>query len=237
MGRLRRLTDYPGAVAGLLITLGDRNWGRPFTPTLPTTMQGFDVGADGNILLCNYIGESIEKLIELIEAKAKNNVKKPPTIAVLCINNITYIESQIKRSGLIGVLNTNNGMSKVERMRKKFVEDYLHGWKECASFLLDSVHTSKTGPGGASRTPTFTSKDKDAIKEKFKNFNNTFDDLVARHRSYVFPDREVKAMLVKEISFIGPLYGRFYDKYHEIVKDKHIKYDRQQLDAQLASLN
>lgn len=43
-------------------------------------------------------------------------------------------------------------------------------------------------------------------------------------------------MLVKEVSFVGPLYGRFHDKYKDILREKHIKYDRATLDATLAGL-
>src|SRR4051812_16493615 len=96
-----------------------------------------------------------------------------------------------------------------------------HRWKELAGFLLDTIYTKNTTAGSK---PSLNSKDKEAVKEKFKNFNNLFDELVQRHKGYVFPDKEVKAMLFKEITFISPLYGRFYDKYHEVVKDKHAKY-------------
>jgi len=43
-------------------------------------------------------------------------------------------------------------------------------------------------------------------------------------------------MLSKEIGFIGPLYGRFYDKYKDLMRDKYVKYDRHQLDTMLAQL-
>lgn len=43
-------------------------------------------------------------------------------------------------------------------------------------------------------------------------------------------------MLSKEIGFIGPLYGRFHDKYKDLMRDKYVKYDRQSLDTMLAQL-
>jgi exocyst complex protein 7 len=43
-------------------------------------------------------------------------------------------------------------------------------------------------------------------------------------------------MLAKEIGFVGPLYGRFYDKYKDTISAKHVKYDRQALDTMLAQL-
>lgn len=59
---------------------------------------------------------------------------------------------------------------------------------------------------------------------------------MTKHKSYAFPDREVRTMLSKEIGFVGPLYGRFYDKYKDTINPKHVKYDRQQLESVLASL-
>src|SRR5438046_7322305 len=108
MSRLRRMTDYQSAVASLLISLGDKNWNRPFTPTLPTSIQGFDVGADGNKFLANYCLESIERSLELIEARGKAVLKKQASVAVLMINNVSYVETQIKRSGLNSILSAAN---------------------------------------------------------------------------------------------------------------------------------
>ncbi|KAJ6258229.1 hypothetical protein Dda_7148 [Drechslerella dactyloides] len=239
MTRLRRLTDYQPAVAGLLISLGDRNWNTPYTPTLTTNQQSFDVGADGNVFLANYCMDSIDRMLEIIEAKGKAVIKKQQQVAVLMVNNVAYVETAIKRSELVSVLSLGGGMQKVEKWRKRAVEEYMSPWKEAAGYLLDMTYTSKAAitVTAAGSKPSLTSKDKEAIKEKFKAFNTLFDTLIQSHKSYVFPDKEVKAMLFKEITFISPLYGRFYDKYHEVVKDKHVKYDSAGLQAVLASCN
>ena len=69
-----------------------------------------------------------------------------------------------------------------------------------------------------------------------QNFNLMFDELVQKHKGYHFPDKDVRMMLNKEIGFIGPLYGRFYDKYKDTISAKHLRYDRQALDLVLAGL-
>ncbi|EGX44118.1 exocyst complex component exo70 [Orbilia oligospora] len=237
MARLRRLTDYQTAVAGLLISLGDKNWNSPYSPTLAANQQSFDVGADGNVLLANYCMECIDRMLEIIEAKGKMYIKKQQQCAVFMVNNVAYVETSIKRGGLVGVLSLGGGIAKVEKWRKKAVEEYMVPWKEAAGYLLDMTYTSKAAitVAASGSKPSLTSKDKEAIKEKFKNFNTLFDTLISQHKSYVFPDKEVKAMLFKEITFISPLYGRFWDKYHEVVKDKHVKYDVTALQSVLAS--
>lgn len=57
-----------------------------------------------------------------------------------------------------------------------------------------------------------------------------------KHKGYNFPDKEVRARLAKEIGFVAPLYGRFYDKYKDTISAKHLKYDRQSLEAILTQL-
>ncbi|KAK6343499.1 exocyst complex component exo70 [Orbilia blumenaviensis] len=237
MARLRRLTDYQTAVAGLLISLGDKNWNSPYSPTLAANQQSFDVGADGNVLLANYCMECIDRMLEILEGKGKLYIKKQQQCAVFMVNNVAYVETSIKRGGLVSVLSLGGGIAKVEKWRKKAVEEYMIPWKEAAGYLLDMTYTSKAAitVAASGSKPSLTSKDKEAIKEKFKNFNTLFDTLISQHKSYVFPDKEVKGMLFKEITFISPLYGRFWDKYHEVVKDKHVKYDVAALQSVLAS--
>ncbi|EPS36598.1 hypothetical protein H072_9818 [Dactylellina haptotyla CBS 200.50] len=237
MARLRRLTDYQIAVSGLLISLGDKNWQQPYSPALGVNQPTFDVGADGNLYLANYCIESIDRLFEILESKGKLHIKKQQQVAVLMVNNIAYVETAIKRGGLVSVLSLGGGITKVEKWRKRAVEDYMISWKEAAGYLLDMTYTSKAAISvtASGSKPNLSSKDKEAIKEKFKNFNTLFDTLIQQHKTYVFPDKEVKAMLFKEITFISPLYGRFWDKYHDVVKDKHIKYDVSGLQAVLAS--
>lgn len=63
-----------------------------------------------------------------------------------------------------------------------------------------------------------------------------FEDLVQRHQAYNFPDKDVRAMLTREIGFIGPLYVRFYNKYKDVINPKHIKYDQHTIEAILADM-
>lgn len=82
------------------------------------------------------------------------------------------------------------------------------------------------------------SKDKDTIKEKFKTFNTSFDELCCRHKAMGM-EREVRIQLAREVqAMIEPLYSRFWDRYHEIDKGKgkYVKYDKGSLSAQLATL-
>jgi exocyst complex protein 7 len=79
--------------------------------------------------------------------------------------------------------------------------------------------------GGSSSTfgkSSLSSKDREAIKEKFKNFNAEFDALVKAHKSYNITDQSLRQLLAKEVSFISPLYHRFYDKHSGGDFSKHV---------------
>ncbi|KAM3423628.1 hypothetical protein BST61_g1051 [Cercospora zeina] len=124
---------------------------------------------------------------------------------------------------------------------------YLDAWKEPSAHLLDVQYTSKqprppsTGHAVDSSAilKSLSSKDKDAIKEKFKNFNASFDELVARHKTFEM-EPEVRRQLGRDAQmFIEPLYARFWDRYHEVDKGKgkYVKFDKSQLSAILAGLS
>lgn len=164
MQRLRRLTDYKAAVTGLLIAVGDNNWNRPSSSSLPSTSAPtlFDVSADGNMLLSNYITDIVDTLLQNLDARARLLIKKNSTVAVFMINNAAYCEGTIRKSEMWAVMSGSGGIKKIEMMRKKFVEMYLEGWKEAAAYLMDVTYIKQ----GAKMN--ISTKDKDAAKEKFK---------------------------------------------------------------------
>ncbi|CAZ83910.1 unnamed protein product [Tuber melanosporum] len=230
MSRLRRMADYPNAISSLLVSLGEGNWNRPYTA--PAVIPpSFDVGADGTLLLSNFCLDAIDQLIHELEQKARVMIKKNSTVAVFMVNNVHFIESNIRTSDLRKIM-SNQAQAKVEKWRKDAVKMYMEQWKECAAFLMDVTYTKQQSGGRLN----LNSKEKEGVKEKFKNFNTVFEELIQKHKSYTFPDKEVRTMLSKEIGFIGPLYGRFYDKYKDLMRDKYVKYDRHQLDTMLAQL-
>lgn len=168
MSRIRRLTDYKITVTSLLIALGDKNWNRPDSASLSSNSAPmlFDVSADGNQLLSNYLTDVIEAIISQLDGRARMLIKKNATVAVFMINNIAYIETVMRKSEIWGVMNsagnTTNGAKRIEFLRKKFVEMYLEGWKDCAAYLMDVTYIK------AGSKQSLSTRDKEAVKEKFK---------------------------------------------------------------------
>lgn len=249
MARLQLMTAYLSPLSSIMRSIGDGGWNRPndsaSTASIPT-LSSFDVGADGKQLFAHYCTDSIETLLSGLESKARQLQKGKSLQGIFLANNIAIIERMIRQSELQTLL--GGAQPKVDSWKKKATNLYLDAWKnEVSPFLLDVQYTSKqmrppsTGQAvdSAAILKTLSSKDKDAIKEKFKNFNTAFDDLMARHKSFKM-EPEVRGLLGREVQkFMEPLYARFWERYHEVDKGKgkYVKYDKGQLSSMLASLS
>ena len=174
-------------------------------------------------------------------------VKSKSLLGVFLANNVALIDRMIRSSDLSDVLKTGIALGRIEQWRKKGTSAYLDSWRETCAFLMDVQYTNRgarppSGNNGlidsAVVVKGLNSKDKDTIKDKFKLFNASFDDLCSKHKAMAM-EREVRSQLSREVhNLIEPLYARFWDRYHEIDKGKgkYVKYDKGSLAANLAAL-
>ncbi len=246
MTRLQTLTAYPKSLTSILASLGDGNWTSAISHPPPST---FDVGADGTTLLIHYILDTIEVHISTLETRARGLHRPKAITGVLAYNTVALIDRMIRSSDLATLLSSNTAASqKIDAWRKKASSTYMDSWKEPCSALLDVVYTNRPSnrPASGSSVPSteiikaLSNKDKDAIKEKFKHFNGSFDDCVRRHKE-MLPgmEREVRSALAREIgNMIEPLYSRFFDKYEALDRGrgKYVRWDKGSLGALLAGL-
>jgi exocyst complex protein 7 len=243
MSSLSTLTGYSGPLASILTSLGDGNW-RSKSSIAGTTP--LDVSPDSQTLFSHFILDMIEALITSLEARGRVFHRSKAALGVF-ISNVFYIVDRTIRanSALSRYIATPDSIARVDAFRKRGTSAYLEAWRETSQHLLDVQYTSR-GPrptsGGqvdsAQVVKALSSKDKDAIKEKFKSFNASFDSLVSQHKA-LHMEREVRGALAREVqAVIEPLYARFWDRYHEIDKGrgKYAKYDKGSLSAQLTAL-
>jgi exocyst complex protein 7 len=247
MGRLQVMTTYLPPLSSIMRSLGDGGWQQPNAVTSSTsvpTLKSFDVGADGKQLFAHYCVDTITALLESLEIKAKNQLKGRSLQGLFMANNLAIIERAARTPELQTVM--ASAQPKVDMWKKKATQNYLDAWKEPSAYLLDVQYTSKqprppsTGQAidSAAILKSLSTKDKDAIKEKFKNFNIAFDDLISRNKMLKW-EPEVRRQFGKDVQmFIEPLYSRFWERYHEVDKGKgkHVRYDKAQLSNMLASL-
>ena len=257
MTRLQTLTAYPKSLSSILASIGDGNWAQSAasanrsnnsSTSLPS-LKSLDVGADGAQLLTHYVLDTLEAHLTGLESRARTVCKSKAVLGVFLSNTVALIDRMIRSSDLASLVAANPGaQAKIDTWRRKGVSTYMDAWREPSSALLDSTRTNASGArphSGASLSSAEVVKalggrEKDAIKEKFKIFNTSFDECVRRHKE-LSPgmEREVKSELAREVGHqVEPLYARFYDRYEALDKGKgkYVKYDKGSLAAALALL-
>ena len=254
MARLQALTLYQRPVASILASIGDGNWntsslGSTGSSTSLPSLKSFDVGADWSQLLAHYVMDTMETLLTTIEAKARTFLKNKSIVGIFMANNVAIIDRMIRSSDLSSVLSSSGAPAKIESWRKQGLQVYIQMWHEPSGHLLDVQYTNRGArpPSGGSGfvdsaaiIKGLSSKEKEVIKDKFKNFNAGFDDLSAKHRALSM-EKEVRSQTGRDVqAMVEPLYARFWDRYHDIDKGKgkgkYVKYDKGSLSAQLANL-
>lgn len=243
MTRLLTMVDFLRPVSSILISLGDGNWkttaaanSTNSADAIPT-LKSFDVGADGRQLFAHYCTDTIDVLLSSLDAKARTVLQTKfgkSVVGVFLANSTAVVDRSIRTSDLQPLL--ANRMAQIDVWRKKAVSLYLDSWKDTSACLLDVQYTNRANrptSGSAANIDSaailkgMSTSEKTAIKAKFKEFNDSFDDLVQKHKNFSM-EREVREMLARAVQqMIEPLYGRFWDRYHEIDKGKgRVKYDK-----------
>lgn len=248
--RLQTMVDFLRPISSIMISIGDGGWKSTSQSNVSSdqipSLNSFEIGADGKQIFAHYCIDTIDTLLSSLEQKAKPLLKGKPTLGVFLANNATVIERMIRNSDLQPLL--SNRMADIDKWRKTGAQLYTLAWREPSTHLLDVQYTNR----GSQRPPSgsaasidsaailkgLSSKDKDAIKEKFRLFNTSFDELVAKHKSLSM-EREVKDLLSRQVQqMIEPLYCRFWDRYHEVDKGKgkYVKYDKAGISGVFLSL-
>ena len=248
--RLQVLATFDRPLLTLLSSLGDGGWktSAPAAASASSLNLELTPSAENPTLLSHYMLDLMSTLFEALNARANTLHRTKPLQGIFMLNTVALLSRAVNSSAdLMRYIGISPHNQRLDTYRKTASSLYLSAWKEPSSHLFDTITTgSKTGPrpvsgqaiDSTSIIKSLNSKDKDKIKEKFKMFNSTFDECVARHKS-LYMEKEVKSNLGREISaMIEPLYTRFWDRYHEVDKGKGkvVKYGKGELSAVLLSL-
>lgn len=235
MQRLQTMVEFLRPLSSIMINLGDGGWNNGAASrsadAIPS-LASFDIGADGRDIFAHYCTDTIEVLLTCLEQKARMLLRNKSVQGVFLANSVNIVERMIRDSDLGPLLQSRVEM--LDGWRKKATMTYTDVCKDLSVHLFDTTHTSRgqrhtSGPpDSATVVKSLSSKEKDKIKEKFSQFNSSFDDMVSKHKTYNM-EREVRVMFGEDIrQKLQPLYDRFWDKYHEIDKGKgkYVKYDK-----------
>jgi exocyst complex protein 7 len=252
MTRLQTMTEFMDPISGLMISIGDSGWKSSSasvagysTDQIPT-LNSFNISADGKVIFGHYCIDTIIALLESLDRKAQPLAKNKSVSGVFLLNNIAIIERMIKYSPLFALLEQEPRLAEIENWKKRSAKDYSIPWSDVSRQLMDVIRTGQghRPPSGsqndsAAIVKAMSSKEKDALKEKFRVFNTIFDELVQKHKSLNM-EPEVKTNLARDVQgMVELLYHRFWDKYHEIDKGKgkYVKYDKAAMSATFVSLS
>lgn len=227
--RLRKFVDYPQIVAQLLLAIGDSGWRRPVAG--PIRLPSGD-SPQGFKLRDIYAAELIDTLLQVLEQKARALHKRLNVVGIFLLNNASYIQTSIVRSELARYL-SDRSIAKIEDFNKRAFRMYRESWDVSARQLMDTT-IMRPQDAKAARN-SLTSKDRDAVKERFKVFNTEFDESIKACKTFNVTDGDLRQALTSEIrSIIVPLYSRFHDKYVNTDftknKEKYIKYSKESIE-------
>lgn len=243
MTRLMSLLEYSTPVTSIMTSLGDGNWKSINSANMSN--DTLDVGPDADKLFAHYCTDTVDTLLASTEQKGRSLLKGSNLMGTFLANNVCIADRMIRTSDLEPVFRSRPAC--IEPWKKKALSLYMDVWKGTANILLDTQPTARGArpPSGSSQAVDsahflkgLSSKEKDVIKDKFRNFNVAFDDNVTKHKSLSM-EREVKELFGKQVRLlVEPLYIRFFDRYHEIDKGKgkYVKYSKAEMGQVLMSL-
>lgn len=238
MTRLKRISTYSSIALVSMASLGSNGWfpngTKPRWASVYSTATLVSQGTSGPAeLLSWFFSDCIDALIVCLEIRAKSLQKKNTQIGFFLLTNLALVEHYVSSSEIFKIMGPV-GAERLEKLRKRGVNLFLEGWNNAASLLMDVTIVKGTSGKGLSKN------DREAIKEKFRTFNAEFEVLVKQHKAYNITNQALRQQLAKEVRFISPLYHRYYDKHvgGDFSKhvDKYIKYNKQEFDRILESL-
>merc|ERR1711939_61413 len=251
--RLQTLALFDRPLLALLSSIGEGNWKNPTTGTGLASQSSLNLeltpSTENPNLLSHYLLDIVDALLTTLNTRSQSLHPKKPMQGIFQLNSAAVLARSVQSSpDLVRYIGITPHNERLDKFRKRATELYMTAWREASMHLFDTIHTSGSrpmsgqGPGQAidstSIIKSLNSKDKDKIKEKFKIFNTSFDELVVRHKS-LHMENEVRTYISREIAaLIEPLYARFWDRYHEVDKGKGkvVKYSKGDLSGMLASL-
>ncbi|KAK1682708.1 hypothetical protein QYE76_043556 [Lolium multiflorum] len=183
------------------------------------------------------LGRRLVKLMSYLEANLEEKSKLYEDGALQCIfsmNNTLYIVQKVKDSELGRILGdqwTRRRRGKIRQNSKSYLRI---SWTKVLSYLKDDGHSGGSGNSLGNSTSR--------IKEKFKNFNFSFDETYRTQTLWKVPDPQLREELKISISEnVIPAYRAFVGRYGSLVDNgrssgKYIKYTAEDLENQLSDL-
>lgn len=213
-----------------------------FVTVFTSVIQGAETLMDNptDFLMSSYLLDLIDELmieleLTLKEASGENGLRKLAQGFTL-IKNVVMIETIINRLDSLYRKLGLIGMERLQRLKNRFLKMFLDDWNYASYIIIrdmTQITTTNAMNGGQN-----SGKEKEQIKDLFKNFNDSFEEALRNYEKFHIQENDLRTYLSNEIKkLILNAYNKLYDRYGggEFTKNraKYVKYDKLQLERLL----
>ncbi|XAR67900.1 hypothetical protein NMG60_11002836 [Bertholletia excelsa] len=225
MNYVKLLVDYSDTFNALLQNSGDES----------DNLQrddGDNISSEGMSPIANRLISLIKSLESKLEEKSRM-YEDGAMQYVFLMNNIRYIVLKVRDSELGKILG-DNWIRKRRGQIRQYATSYLRAaWSKVLSCLKDE------GIGGSGSS---SNASKLALKERFKNFNSSFEEIYRVQTAWKVPDAQLREELRISISEkVIPAYRSFLGRFGNQLESgknagKYIKFTPEDLENYLLDL-
>ncbi|KAJ3678271.1 hypothetical protein LUZ60_002074 [Juncus effusus] len=225
MNYIRLLADYSAALNNLLASQDESSGSNGSVGAGTGTAEAMNLSPLGQcvLTLITYLEANLDEKKKLYDDEALQHI--------FIMNNLLYIVQKVKDSELKGLLG-DNWIRKRQGQIRQHSTGYLRStWTKVLSFLKDD---GLSGGSGASN--------KNALKEKFKNFNLAFEEIYRVQTGWKVSDPQLKEELkISVCEMMIQAYRGFYGRFKGQFEggrntSKYIKYTPEDLDNHVSDL-
>ncbi|CUM65687.1 uncharacterized protein PRCAT00003335001 [Priceomyces carsonii] len=241
ISRIRKISEFHNSLIQLIYgyKLGDWLLIKPpvkfvstYTSVIPNATEGIDESSPDFLLSC-YYSDLIDAIIVSIEIELKSEVSlKKSTQGFYLLKDLILIEGIVNRSQQLFDALGNLGIERMNKLKNRYLKMFLDDWNY-ASYIIIRDMTSITTSHAQSHSlgSGMSNKEREQVKDLFKNFNESFEEALRNYEKYNITDVNLKSYLGNEIKkLILNAYFKLYDKYanSEFTKNKakYVKYDK-----------
>ncbi|GEQ68848.1 hypothetical protein JCM33374_g2517 [Metschnikowia sp. JCM 33374] len=246
LSKIRRISEFDS----LYTLMKDKKLGswldvKPplrFVTVYTSVVQGAEAQAENHtaFLVSSFLSDLIDELMVNIEINLKEqsnetNVRKS-TQGFMLVRSSVMIETIVNRSDPLYQKLGSIGIERLHRLKNRFLKVFLDDWSHASYIIIrdmTQITTTNALHGGQN-----SAKEKDQIKDLFRNFNESFDEALRQYEKFNIQEKDLRSYLGSEIKkLIINAYNKLYDKYGsgEFTKNrsKYIKYDKMQFERLL----
>lgn len=257
ISKMRKLCEYGDSLKVLMSGMKLGSWlnTRPparfigvYTSVIPNINDEIDELSPDYLISC-FVSDFIDCLMINLEVGLKQDVNtKKSTQGYYLVKNLVMIETIINRTQSFYHILGNVGLERLTKLKKRFLKLFLDDWNYASYIIIRDMTTittsnavlghSNEGGGitsglglGHNSHGHMSSKEKEQVKELFRNFNESFEEALRNYDKHNITDANLRNYLATEIKkLIINAYFKLYDKYGEsdFTKNraKYVKYDK-----------